>query len=85
MKIVESIYVAGKPVGRLIVNTNSREINFHPAEAPSPLPDKEWSSTDELRQAVTQAYTSESPVVAGLPIFTDNINLNHPKEVSTDA
>ena len=57
MKIVESIHVQGKPVGRLIVNTNSSEIAFQPTEATSPLPDQEWGSVDELRAAVTAFYT----------------------------
>ena len=71
MKITETIHVEGKPVGHLIVNTNSHEIEFQPAEATSLLPDQEWGSVDELRVAVVNAYskTTKAPVVAGAPKF----------------
>jgi len=65
MILAETIHVAGKPVGRLMVNTNSHEIAFQAAEAISLLPDQEWASVDELRAAVIAAYSKpekeESP------------------------
>ena len=57
MKITETIHVEGKPVGRLIVNTNSHEIEFQPAEATSLLPDQSWNSVDHLKLAIFAAYT----------------------------
>ena len=51
MILAETVHMSGKPVGRLIVNTNSREIVFQPAEATVPLPDREWNSVEELRAA----------------------------------
>lgn len=57
MMLSETIHVAGKPVGRMIVNTNSHEIAFQAAESPSLLPDKEWDSVDQLKQAVIDTYS----------------------------
>ena len=56
MIVNETIFVQGRPVGRLLVNTNSQEIAFQPAKPPSLLPDKQWSSVDEVKAAVTLAY-----------------------------
>lgn len=57
MRIAESVYVQGRPVGRLIVDTNSHEIVFQPRESPSRLPDQSWNSVDQLKQAVFAAYS----------------------------
>ena len=57
MRLVETLHVSGRPVGRLLVNTNSQEIAFQAAELPSLLPDYSWDSVDELRAAVTAAYS----------------------------
>ena len=59
MIIAESVHVAGKPVGRLIIDSNSHEIAFQTAEATSLLPDQEWGAVDELRAAVVEAYTDK--------------------------
>ncbi len=58
MIVSETFHVSGRPVGRLMVNTNSQEIAFQPAESPSLLPDQSWSSVDELRTAMTVAYSN---------------------------
>lgn len=61
----ETIHMAGRPVGRLLVNTNSQEISFQPHDTPSPVPDRDWESVDELRNAIARAYSEpekdESP------------------------
>ena len=87
MKIVESVHVAGKPVGMIHQDSNTGQFSFSPIRGKSPLSDKQWRNVDELKQAVIRAYsqTKESPATTGLPILTENINLNHPKEVPTDA
>ena len=85
MILKETIFVQGRPVRDLLLDSLTRQVSFHPSSSPSLLQERDWSGPDELRQAVTQAYTSESPETTGLPILTENINLNHPKEVPTDA
>ncbi len=61
MMISETLHVEGKSVGRMIVDTNAKEVTFEPNENPTLVPDRNWNGVDELRQAVIQAYTSENP------------------------
>ena len=56
MIITETIAVDGSPVGRLIQDTNSQEIAFLPRITPSPAPDRDWESIDQLRSAIITAY-----------------------------
>ena len=56
MMTSESVYVKGVPVGRIVVDTNSKEIAFLPTVTPSKLPMKDWESLDDLRNAVIAAY-----------------------------
>lgn len=65
MILAETLHVSDRPVGRLLVNSLSGGISFQPAEAPSLLPDKPWSSVDEVKAAVTAAYskTKKTPAL----------------------
>ena len=87
MILAESIFVNHQPVGIARMDSNTGQFSFSPLRGKSPLSDKQWRNVDELKQAVIRAYsqTKESPATTGLPILTENINLNQPKEVSTDA
>ena len=62
MIISESIVVNGRPVGKLILDTNSQEIAFHPNESPSPVPEQDWESVDKLRAAVVKAYQDKGGI-----------------------
>jgi hypothetical protein len=56
MMLSETLHVSDRPVGKLLVNTNSQEIAFQAAESPSLLTNRSWKTVDELRAAVTAAY-----------------------------
>ena len=56
MMTSETIFVNSVPVGRLLVETDSKEVTFLPAISPSKLPEKDWASLEELRNAVIAAY-----------------------------
>ena len=79
--MAETILVSGRPVGRLLVNTNSHEIAFQPTEAAKLLPDRDCSSVDELRQAVIQFYQKKTPVDAGALKSSYRELSTKPKEV----
>lgn len=57
MILSETLHVDGRPIGRLLVNSQSQDISFQAAELPSLLPDRPWGTVDELRAAVTAAYS----------------------------
>ena len=52
----ESIFANGVRVGRIVVDTTSREIAFLPTVSPSKLPAKDYASIDEMRNAIIAAY-----------------------------
>ena len=56
MMTSESIFIDGVPVGKIVIETQSQEIAFIPSITPSKLPAKDYSSIDELRNAVIIAY-----------------------------
>ena len=56
MMTSETVHADGVPVGRIVVETNTQEIAFLPAVSPSKLPEKDWTSLEELRNAVIAAY-----------------------------
>ena len=59
MVLSETIYVNGFPVGRIVVETNSKEVAFLPGVTPSKLPMQYWESIDDLRNAVISAYQNK--------------------------
>ena len=59
MILVETIFVSGKPVGVVRRDDYSGEIAFSPIKGKSRLPDREWKSVDELKQAVFREYKNE--------------------------
>ena len=65
MIVAETIFVSNKPVGVIRRDSNTRQIDFSPIDGKSPLPDRPWNSVDELRAAVTAAFSEpeieESP------------------------
>ena len=67
MKIVESVHVAGKPVGMIHQDSNTGQLDFSPHEGKSLLPQRQWRDIDELKAAVIKAYskTKKTPVDAG--------------------
>ncbi len=61
MILTETIFLDGAPVGVIRQNTNTQQIAFSPIKGPSRLPEREWSSIDELKAAVIREYEKESP------------------------
>ena len=61
----ETIYVDGVPVGRIVIETQSQEIAFLPTISPSKLPTQDFSSLDDLRNAVISAYSKRGVCGAG--------------------
>ena len=60
MRIKETIYVKGQPVGALLLDSLTRQASFQSAEMPSLLPDRTWGSIDELKATVAAAYSKYS-------------------------
>lgn len=60
MILTETLYLAGKPIGVIRQNTNTRQIAFSPIEGKSRLPEREWADIDELKAAVMKAYAQDS-------------------------
>lgn len=60
MKLTESLYVDGQPVGMIIQHSQSGAIAFIPKEGIEPLPKRTWRSVDELKAAVIRAYTTKT-------------------------
>lgn len=60
MKLTESLYVDGQPVGMIIQHSQSGAIAFIPKEGIEPLPKRTWRSVDELKAAVIREYTNEN-------------------------
>lgn len=60
MILAETIFVADTPVGVIRMDTNTRQIAFSPIEGKSRLPDREWKSIDELKDAVIKTYRGKS-------------------------
>jgi hypothetical protein len=64
MRIQETLFVADRVVGLLMMETDTQTISFHPANGESRLPERNWESAEELRQAAIAAYRKvESPPV----------------------
>ena len=61
MILIETIFVSSKPVGVIRRDDYSGEIAFSPIKGKSRLPDREWESIDELKEAVIREYENESP------------------------
>lgn len=61
MILAETIFVSSKPVGVIRQNTNTQQIAFSPIKGQSRLPEREWSSIDDLKAAVIREYTKENP------------------------
>lgn len=57
MILAETIFVDRRPVGMLRQDSNSGQIGFSPLKGESPLPDRTWDSMDQLKLAVTAAYS----------------------------
>ena len=57
MIVAETIFVNQRPVGMLRQDLNSGQIGFSPLKGESPLPDRTWDSMDQLKLAVTAAYS----------------------------
>ena len=56
MMTSETVYVDALPVGKIVIDTNSQEVAFLPTITPSKLPNRDFESIDELRNAVIAAY-----------------------------
>lgn len=63
MILTETIFVGNAPVGVIRMDTISKQIAFSPIKGKSPLPDREWASVDELKEAVIGEYENENPPV----------------------
>lgn len=61
MILAETIFVSSKPVGVIRMDTITREIAFSPIKEKSRLPEREWVSVDELKEAVLKEYEKENP------------------------
>jgi|GEM_PF-4194071 len=56
MILTETIYVNNKVVGVVRHCTQSNQFAFSAINDPSRLPEQEWQSIDELKEAVRVAY-----------------------------
>lgn len=70
MILTETIQVDGKPVGKIIVDSNVREIAFTPHEGQSRLPEQRWENVEQLKQAVIKAYSKIKKTQATKPGFS---------------
>ena len=60
MILVETIFIADAPVGVIRMDTFSKQIAFSPIKGKSRLPDREWTSVDEIKAAVIREYEKEN-------------------------
>jgi hypothetical protein len=65
MILTETIYVNKKPVGVVRHCSNSNQFAFSPINGRSRVPEREWPSIDELKQAVIAAYSERGGVQRG--------------------
>jgi len=59
MLTTETMFVDGRPVGRIVIETCSQEVAFVPTVTPSKLPLQDWDSIDELRSTVIAVYQTK--------------------------
>ena len=59
MILAETIFVSSKPVGVVRQDTLTRLIAFSPITGRSRLRDREWTSVDEIKEAVIREYANE--------------------------
>ncbi len=70
MILSETLFVAGKPVGVVRQDTNTKQIAFFPTEIPAKLKSRHWRSVDQLKNAVIATYknTGKNRGSAGIRI-----------------
>ncbi len=59
MMFSETVFANSVPVGRILLDTDTKEVTFLPASSPSKLPAKDYTSIDEMRNAVIAAYQAK--------------------------
>jgi hypothetical protein len=61
MVLVETFFIDGKPVGKIIENLNHDLITFEPRDGNKHLSGRKWRSATDCRKAVIKTYTKEGP------------------------
>lgn len=57
MILSETLYIDRQPVGMIRQNSNTGQISFSPTDKKSLIQARNWSSIDELKAAVSAAYS----------------------------